>query len=360
MIDLNKYMADAIKAIIKQATSAANFNIRELIYLTRFKKSATIAYKTREKYKEQGTHVPPFLIASITSTCNLFCSGCYARANNSCSSQDRELLAPDRYDKLFTEAEQLGISFILLAGGEPLMRKEIIDVALKHKKVMYIVFTNGTLIDDNYIKIINKNRNILPVMSIEGDKNNTDLRRGAGVYEKIDTLMKTFKRKKIFYGLSVTADKHNVDEVIEEKFLDKIYKDGCKVLFYIEYVPVEKGTTDRAFDDMDRLKLENAMLKYKEKYSDMVILSFPGDEKKMEGCLAAGRGFFHISVDGDAEPCPFSPYSDTNLKEKSILDALSSPLFKGLVDSGLLNAEHTGGCLLHEKEEEVKKLAGII
>ncbi len=84
--------------------------------------------------------------------------------------------------------------------------------------------------------------------------------------------------------------------------------------------------------------------------------SFPGDEKEMGGCLAAGRGFFHINAYGGAEPCPFSPFSDVNLKEISLLEALKSPLFCRLQNSGLFAEEHAGGCLLFEHREEVETL----
>ena len=72
--------------------------------------------------------------------------------------------------------------------------------------------------------------------------------------------------------------------------------------------------------------------------------------------LAAGRGFFHINTEGDIKPCPFSPFSDTNLKESNLLDALRSPLFKKLNEAEMLLGEHKGGCVLFEKEEEVKEI----
>ena len=88
----------------------------------------------------------------------------------------------------------------------------------------------------------------------------------------------------------------------------------------------------------------------------MLFLSFPGDEKTSGGCLAAGRGFFHINSHGDAEACPASPYSDINVKETSIIEALNSRLFKSLQDEGILIDEHIGGCVLFEHKDEVEKI----
>ncbi|MBQ8537860.1 MAG: radical SAM protein, partial [Clostridia bacterium] len=91
-------------------------------------------------------------------------------------------------------------------------------------------------------------------------------------------------------------------------------------------------------------------------YEDMLFVSFPGDEKSSGGCLAAGRGFFHINSHGGAEPCPFSPYSDVSVKDTSLREALHSPLFTALRQGNLLTEDHSGGCVLFEKEEQVKTL----
>ena len=91
--------------------------------------------------------------------------------------------------------------------------------------------------------------------------------------------------------------------------------------------------------------------------AEMILLSFPGDEKSSGGCLAAGRGFFHINSHGDAEPCPFSPYSDTNIRDCTLRDALKSGLFRKLNDSGILMQDHTGGCVLFQHREFVEDSA---
>ena len=89
---------------------------------------------------------------------------------------------------------------------------------------------------------------------------------------------------------------------------------------------------------------------------EVVFVSFPGDEKSSGGCLAAGRGFFHINSHGGAEPCPFSPYSDINVAETSLREALDSALFHALRDNGHLLEDHVGGCVLYEKRELVEQL----
>ncbi len=75
-----------------------------------------------------------------------------------------------------------------------------------------------------------------------------------------------------------------------------------------------------------------------------------------EFAVAAGRGFLHINSHGGAEPCPFSPYSDTNIKKTSLREALRSPLFLAVQKNDILLDDHEGGCVLNEKKELVEQL----
>ena len=71
-----------------------------------------------------------------------------------------------------------------------------------------------------------------------------------------------------------------------------------------------------------------------------LFIEVPGDEDEIGGCLGAGKGFIHISAEGDVEPCPFAPYSDMNLRTVSLKDALNSEFLKkmGPSSSNKLNS----------------------
>ena len=129
-----------------------------------------------------------------------------------------------------------------------------------------------------------------------------------------------------------------------------------KVIFFIEYVPVNEQTRHIAPSDEERELLLMNLDILRERYTDMLFMSFPGDEKTSGGCLAAGRGFFHINSHGGAEPCPASPYSDINVRDTSLLDALNSKLFVSLRNGNMLLDDHEGGCVLFEHRKEVEKL----
>ena len=262
--------------------------------------------------------------------------------------------------EIFNEADDMGISFILLAGGEPMLRRDIIEAAGKKQNILFPIFTNGTYIDDRYFQLFDKCRNLVPVMSIEGSREITDARRGEGIYDRLLANMKEFKKRGLIFGASVTVTTQNYKDVTSEDFLGKLSESGCKAVIFVEYVPVTKESRELAPTDEEREHLSREIQRLRETSPEMVYISFPGDEKSTGGCVAAGRGFLHINSHGGAEPCPFSPYSDVNVRNTSLHQALHSPLFTALQSGDILLDDHEGGCILYEKKDQVEALmAGI-
>ena len=356
-LNLHEYLSNGVESIVKDAIRASLKNPKESLFLARFAKHARKASKIREQYNEKGQNIPVFLIASITSTCNLHCTGCYSRANDACTD-DAPLnqLSGDEWEDIFSQAKDLGISFIVLAGGEPMIREDVIIKASNFPEILFPIFTNGTLLNDDYLKLFDENRNLVPIFSIEGDEEVTDSRRGEGVYSQLLNSMELMKRNNIIFGASLTFTKGNLSNLLSREYISQLKDFGCKVIFFIEYVPVNGDTVDLAPGDDEREFLLNELEHLRKEYDDMLFLSFPGDEKESGGCLAAGRGFFHINSHGGAEPCPASPYSDINVRDSSLLEALDSKLFKSLRDGGILLDNHEGGCVLFEHKEDVERI----
>jgi MoaA/NifB/PqqE/SkfB family radical SAM enzyme len=357
--DLGQYLSGGIENIIKDAIKAALQNPAETVFLVKYIKALKEAARRRQTLESEGEHIPPFLIASITSECNLHCTGCYAHANvhgraDGTDDNTETEMSRSEWGRVFSEARDLGVAMILLGGGEPLMRRDIIEEAAKHPEIIFPVFSNGTMMDDGYLQLFDKRRNLVPIISIEGDAELTDSRRGNGVYAQTMAAMQKFQGKGILFGVSITVTTQNVAAVTGSEFLEGLRNTGCNIVVFVEYVPVERR--DLALDPEQREYLQ-AKLDILRKCNDgMILISFPGDEKYSGGCLAAGRGFFHINATGGAEPCPFSPYSDTSLKDVSLRNALQSPLFIHLRESALLMQDHDGGCVLFEQADVVEQL----
>ena len=355
--DIQAYMTKGVENIVADAVKATFRNPREAAFMAKFALASKSASKRRRAFADKGEHIPAFLIASITSKCNLHCAGCYSRCSNATvDSAPVCQLTDEQWSAIFDEADELGISFILLAGGEPMLRRGVIEAAGKRSNILFPVFTNGTYIDDEYFKLLDRCRNLIPIMSIEGGKETTDKRRGEGIYDKLIANMDEMKKRGLIFGASVTVTTKNYREVVSDEFLGGLAKRGCKAVIFVEYVPVTSDSKELAPTDAEREFLQGELLRLRQDGSEMVYVSFPGDEKSSGGCVAAGRGFFHINSHGGAEPCPFSPYSDINVKDTSLREALRSPLFMALQSGGLLNDDHEGGCVLYEKREQVEKL----
>ena len=355
--DIQSYMTRGVERVVADVVKATLKNPRESAYMAKFVLSSRRASGKRRKAEDAGEHVPPFLIASITSRCNLHCAGCYSRCNHATvDAQPVRQLTGVEWLKIFEEAQALGVSFILLAGGEPMLRRDVIEAAGRKPDIMFPIFTNGTFMDDQYFDLFDRCRNLIPILSIEGGRETTDARRGTGVYDHLTANMQKIKRRGLIFGASVTVTTQNLKEVSSDTFLNSLYEQGCKAVIFVEFVPVTDDSRGLAPTDMEREHLKSEIDRLRREHPEMVYISFPGDEKSSGGCVAAGRGFFHINSHGGAEPCPFSPYSDINVRDTSLREAMNSRLFRELREGGYLMEDHPGGCTLHEKKDQVEQL----
>lgn len=310
------------------------------------------AARLRKRWAKKGLHVPPFFIISITHQCNMGCKGCYLKAQNRLQGPELE---KNKARELLEEAKELGVSLALLAGGEPLMRRDILALTKDFPQIIFAVFTNGLLIKESDIKNFKRQKNLICVLSIEGFAYNTNQRRGVGVYQHLEKIMAEFKRQGIFYGVSVTLTRENFSVVTQDEFIQKLLSSGCQLFFFVEYVPVEENTEDLTLTQEQQGSISCLMDVLSKKHKALFI-AFPGDEAKFGGCLAAGRGFIHISAKGEVEPCPFAPYSLNDISTTSLKEALQSGFLTEIRENYQQLSESVGGCALWEKREWVEQL----
>ena len=311
-----------------------------------------LAARRRARMAREGLTVPPIAIFSITNKCNLRCKGCYAQAIRGDAPDD---LTTEKMHGIIAEADELGISFFVIAGGEPLTRPEIIDIAREFPHLVFLLVTNGLLLSPELIQRLSALRNVVPVLSIEGNQAETDERRGKGVHERLQDKMDELKRAGIFFSLSFTVTRTNYDTVTDTDFLQKAVDAGCKLFILLEYTPIRAGTDEWVITDAQRAAMKVLVASFRSRFP-AVFIAVPWDEEEQGGCLASGRGFVHISASGDLEPCPFAPYSDTNLLTVSLRDALQSRFLRLMRENHDMFAETAGGCALWKNREAVESL----
>lgn len=340
----------AISQAIRIIASDPALVIPGTVILHHQKKAAAI----RRQYEHEGLLVPPVMIISITSRCNLACTGCYMHGRGGRAAAEME---PAVLASVVSQAADLGVSVIVIAGGEPLVRQEeIFRMAEAHPAILFAVFTNGMLIDDSLADRIDACRNIVPVLSFEGFREDTDARRGTGVYNRLLATCARLKSKNIFFGCSVTTTRENFSRVTGELFIREMISAGVRVFTFVEYVPMKPGTENLVLTPEQKKMLQAIISGFNDSFPALFI-GFPGDEDAYGGCLAAGRGFVHVSPSGDLEPCPAAPVSDANLAAIPLRDALKSRLLLRLrQESGMLT-ETSGGCALWANRAWVQDLA---
>lgn len=351
-LNINKIVNDALRVFFKDAVRIALTSPSQSVFFLRTLRWQNKAVKTRQKLELEGFHIPPVLVISVTSKCNLHCEGCYHQALR--AKPDAEM-SDERIERLVEEAKALGISFIVLAGGEPLMRPNILDISKKTPEILFLMFTNGLLLNDLVLEQIAKNKNIVPLLSLEGYQIDTDGRRGTGVYNQLLKSIGKLKNRGLFWGASLTMTRTNFDEVTDEAFVQQLVDSGCKLFMHVEYTPVIAGTENWVLSDEQKAKVISIRNGFRKKFPAMFI-ALPWDEDEIGGCLSAGRGFVHVSAEGNVEPCPFIAYSDTNLKNMPLKKALQSKMLKTIRENHA-ELKEIQGCALWEKREWVQSLA---
>ena len=310
------------------------------------------ASRVRKAWEEQGVHVPPLAIATVTGRCNLYCTGCYARAQQRFNEEE---MSPAKLRSVVAEADELGISIFLITGGEPLMRSELLDITQDYPHILFPLFTNGTLIDEDTIARLARQKHVVPLISLEGRKACTDARRGVGVHDQVLGVMRRMRRRGILFGTSVTVTRDNYDLVTSDAFITELLDVACRVFIYVNYVPLQPGTEHLTLSPEQREQEPSLMQSLRTRLPGFFV-AFPGNEAAYGGCLAAGRGLFHIAPSGRLEPCPFASFSDVGLQDLTLKEALQSRLFRAIQGNSERLKQVKGSCVLWENREWVRSL----
>lgn len=311
------------------------------------------ARRKRGAWARKGVRVPPMLIYSITQKCNLSCKGCYEKVLH--HNQNRDL-DPEKFKALIDEADRIGVSIMMLAGGEPFMRRDLLDATCKHPGIIFPVSTNGLMLKGELLERLKKQKHVIPILSLEGNALETNARRGEGVFENARELIEKLRAAHHLFGISITVTRLNFETVTGKEYIEKMVGLGSKVIFFINYVPVEKGTEDQALTRSQVDSLAGILEDFRRSYPALFV-GFPSGEEQFGGCLAAGKGFVHINAEGDVQPCPFSPYTDASFKHMPLIQALQSPLLLKVREENEENAESNGICELWQKRDWVASLS---
>ena len=280
--------------------------------------------RKKEAMEKYGCNIPWTILIDPTSACNLHCTGCWAAEYGNKLNLDYDTL-----DSIIRQANELGVRMFLFSGGEPLVRKkDILQLCASHPDSQFMAFTNGTLIDDEFADAMLEVKNFIPAISVEGFEEATDFRRGEGTFKSIEKAIGILRSHKLPFGVSCCYTHQNVNVIGSEEYFDWMIDNGAKFAWFFTYVPVGKGApTDLMATAEDRAFMYRKIREYRNT-KPIFTMDFWNDGEYVKGCIAGGRYYFHINANGDAEPCAFIHYSDTNIKTHTLIEALQGPLFQ--------------------------------
>ena len=197
----------------------------------------------------------------------------------------------------------------------------------QRKKLVETVVINGTLIDDAFADEMLRVKNLVPAISIEGFEEATDFRRGEDTYRKVTEAMTRLKERKLLFGISCCYTSKNVEVIGSEEYFDSMIDMGAKFAWLFTYMPIGAAAVPELIATAEQRKFMYEQIHKFRKTKPLFTMDFWNDGDAVGGCIAGGRGYCHINANGDMEPCAFIHYSDSNIKEKTLLECYQSPLF---------------------------------
>lgn len=300
---------------------------------------------------ERGFYPPDAMLISPTMRCNLSCYGCYSGAYS------QEDLPYEVLDRLMGECKEMGIHLVLITGGEPFLRKDLFDIFQKHDDMMFQVYTNATLIDEQMIDRFVGLGNVAPAISLEGLREETDGRRGKGQFDRIIKVMDKLREAGVFFAVSTTQTSQNSDVLMSDAFIDFLMEKGCILLWNFYYVPIGRNPGLSLMATPEQRNRMRERLAYLRATRPMLFVDFWNDGCLTQGCIAAGRKYFHVNARGDVEPCVFCHFASDNIKEKSLAEALNSPLFREMRSRQPFSENYFRPCLLIDHPQKGREFA---
>ncbi|HOB12538.1 MAG TPA: radical SAM protein [Syntrophomonadaceae bacterium] len=329
--------------LVKSLYTDIDQGVRKSFFENVLVNATVIGTKRQDRIMEKyGCNVPWAILMDPTSACNLRCTGCWAAKYGHQLSMDFATL-----NGIIEQGKQMGVFAYIYSGGEPLIRKsDIIKLCEKHPDCAFLAFTNGTLIDEKFADDMLRVKNFVPAISIEGFEEVTDARRGKGTFKAVIKAMDLLRSKRLPFGISCTYTRENTEVIGSEEFIDYMIAKGAKFAWFFTYMPVGVDAVPDLMVTPEQREFMYHQIREFRQTKPIFTLDFWNDGEYSGGCIAGGRRYLHINANGDIEPCAFIHYSDSNIHETTLLEALQRPLFMQYHQNQPFNSNHLRPCPL--------------
>ena len=275
---------------------------------------------------------------NLTKRCNLNCDHCYLDANFRGGFRTDELSTDECRRVIDQIAEVNPNAFLILTGGEPLLRPDIYDL-IRHaaeKKFMVVLGTNGTLINKNNaekIKTAGAHGVGISIDSMDASKHNT-FRGVPFAWERSMEAFDVLNEVGVDFLVQMSVSDMNYREIPDVvAFAEKAGAIAFNLYFLI-CTGRGQGNTDisnAAYEEALKLLYEQQMnykgrlminSKCAPQYKRVVYENDPDSvyTRTYSGGCPAGTHYSRISPEGNLTPCPFIEETVGNLKTSSFKD----------------------------------------
>ena len=307
--------------------------------------------KRKEFIEKNGFYPPLFYVISPTMHCNLKCYGCY-----SANYERKDMLSYEKINQIIEEGKSFGIFFYTFSGGEPFVRKDILDIIEKNSDCYFQIYTNGSLIDGKMAKKLADMGNVFPCISVEGFEDETDERRGKGHFKKVVSAMKNLKDNGMLFGFSATATRFNNNVIVSDEFIDFYVKQGCFLGWYFNYIPIGREPDMNLMPTPEQRNYRRKRVVEIRETKPIVVADFWNDGILSHGCLSGGRVYLHINANGGVEPCVFAQFAADNIFDKSMEDILNSMYFKSIRKEQMGIKNRLRPCMIIDHPDILRKV----
>ena len=294
---------------------------------------------------------PQVMLISPTMRCNFRCQGCYAA-----SYERKDDMKPEVLDRVLGEAEDIGVNFLVMLGGEPFVYPELLDVIKKHDKSFFQVYTNASLIDASMAKRLAKMGNIAPQVSVNGPAEYTDASRGRGAFQQVMQAMDILREAGCVFGFSSLVTRDNIDALCTDKWFDLLVEKGALYGWMFLYMPVGANPDPNLMPTPEQRNKLRLFIRHVRQTKPILPADFWSDGALTGGCIAGGRVYFHINHRGDVEPCIFCHFATHNINNCGLAEALASPFFADIKNGQPFSYNTLRPCPMIDHPEEMWKV----
>lgn len=301
---------------------------------------------------KKGEFFPPFLYMSVINSCNLRCQGCWVDV---AAKQNR--IEVDAANKTIAEAKAMGNSFFGILGGEPFMHKDLMKIFEANRDVYFQVFTNGHFITDKVAAELRRLGNVTPLISVEGSEIISDSRRGrADVLNHTMQGLEAALRNKLLVGVCTSVCKTNIDDLVNNAWVDRLIDMGVMYCWYHIYRPVGPEPNPQLALSSEEQRRVRQFVVDTRATKPIIVIDAYHDDAGNALCPAATGFTHHVGPWGDIEPCPVIQLATDSIHdEKPLAQTMNESAF--LRDFRELTAQHTRGCVIMERPDLLVELA---